>query len=342
MTLEAGLPERSLPARIGLAHEGLYGFLRELADAVMVVARDMGSEARDVSTAAEEAEVDVVLAIGSVFLYPDLVARPRTARRVLWYTEPLPRMTGSSGGIHDLLPTGRLLDVSRRVLPPLARTAAWRRWREKAANVREPMHNLVQLRRHAAAFDRIVIDAHARARGAIAAGIPVDVVPFGYHPAFAGPIGATVLRDIPVVALGNVDPIARRYRITAALEDGLARSGVELARIDGRVYGPARRAMLERTQVLIDIQRIPGNYPLYNFLLAAAAGAALVTEPLLRPEPLVPGVHYVEADAFGLAQAALDLLADEPRRLRMVEAAQALLTTDLDLRRTLPLALGWQ
>ena len=328
-----------LPARLGLAHEGLYGFLRELADAVVEVARGMGSDARDVSTADEEAEVDAVLAIGSVFLYPDLVARPKTARRVLWYTEPLPRMTGEGGGIHDRLPTGRLLDVGRRALP-IGRTAAWRRWREKAANVREPLHNLVQLKRHAAAFDRIVIDAHARAQGAIAAGISVEVVPFGYHPSFAGPIGATVPRDIPVVALGNVDPIARRYRITAALEEGLASSNVELARIDGRFYGAARRATLERARVSVDIQRIPGNYPLYNFILATAAGAALVTEPLLKPEPLVPGVHYIEADASGLAQATLELLADEPRRLRMVEAAQALLATDLDLRRTLPLALG--
>jgi hypothetical protein len=66
----------------------------------------------------------------------------------------------------------------------------------------------------------------------------------------------------------------------------------------------------------------------------------MVTEPLFRPEPLVPGVHYVEAETSDLAQAALDLLKDEPRRRRLVEAAQALLTKDLDLRRTLPLALG--
>src|SRR5687768_1569419 len=94
------------PARLGIADEGLWGFLRELADAVMVVAREMGSEARNVNNAAEEAAVDTVLAIGSVFLYPGLVARPHTARRVLWHVEPLPRMSGSSrGGIHRWLPT---------------------------------------------------------------------------------------------------------------------------------------------------------------------------------------------------------------------------------------------
>lgn len=330
-----------LPARLGIAHEGCYGFLRELGEAVMEIARDQGSTARDVDTAADEAQVDVVLAIGSVFLYPSLVARPRSARRVLWHMEPLPRISaGSSGGIHRLLPTGRMLDVSRQALPPLGRTAAWRRWREQAANVREPLSNLVQLRRHARAFDRIVIDARSRAQGALEAGIPVEVVPFGYHPSYAGPIGASGPRDIDVVALGNVDPKARRRRILTGVEAELRRWNMALTRVSGHVYGAERRAILERARVSIDVHRIPGGYPLYNFILASAAGAALVTEPLTRPEPLVPGVHYVEAQTSDLATAARDLHRDEPRRARMVEAAQALLATDLELRRTLPRALG--
>jgi hypothetical protein len=331
----------TLPARLGLADEGLWGFLRELADAVMVTARELGSEARNVTSAADEAQVDVVLAIGSVFLYPGLVARRRSALRVLWHVEPLPlTAAGSRGGIHRWLPTGRLLDLTRGAVPPLGRTATWRRWREQAANIREPRSNLVQLRRHAGAFDRIVIDAHARSEGALQAGLTVDVVPFGYHPAYAGPIGSSGPRDIDIVALGNVDPKARRQRIMGAVEDELGRANVRVTRISGHVYGAERRAVLERARVSLDVHRIPGGYPLYNFILASAAGAALVTEPLRRPEPLVQGVHYVEADTADLARAASELLSDEPRRRRIVEAAQALLTTDLDLRQTLPRALG--
>lgn len=331
----------ALPARLGIADEGLWGFLRELADAVMVTVGEMGVEALNVSDAAAEAEVDVLLAVGSVFLYPDLVARPRSARRVLWHVEPLPRMsTSHRDGIHRWLPTGRLLDLGRSAVPPLARAARWQRWREQAANVREPRHNLDQLRRHLAAFDRVVIDAQSRAQGALEAGIPVDVVPFGYHPAYAGPIGATGPRDIDVVALGNVDGVARRHRILGAVEDELGRSNTTLTRISGHVYGADRRGLLERARVSVDVHRIPGGYPLYNFILASAAGAALVTEPLFRPEPLVPGVHYVEAETSRVAQVTLELLADEPRRRRIVDASQALLASDLDLRRTLPRALG--
>jgi hypothetical protein len=326
---------------LGIAHERCYGFLRELGEAVMEIAREQGSEVRDIDTAADEAQVDVVLAIGSVHLYPGLVTRPHAARRVLWHTEPLPRTTAPPrGGLHRYMPTGRLLDLSRAAVPPLARTAAWRRWREGAANVREPLSNMAQLRRHAAAFDRIVIDTQARAEGAFAAGLAVEVVPFGYHPKYAGPIGATGPRDIDVVALANVSPIARRHRILRAVEDELGRSGSKLARIGGHVYGARRRSELERARVAIDVHRIPGGHPLYTFILASAAGVALVTEPLNKPEPLVPGVHYVEAVENELAGAVRELLADEPRRLRVVEAAQALLTTQLDLRRTLPRALG--
>ncbi|MEA2677051.1 MAG: hypothetical protein QOJ81_1192 [Chloroflexota bacterium] len=330
-----------LPARIGIAHETCFGFLRELGEAVMDIARESGRDARDVDSADDEAGVDLVLAIGSVHLYPDLVARPRSARRILWHTEPLPRTTAPSrSGVHQWLPTGRILDISRAALPSLERSAAWRCWREQAANVREPLTNLAQLRHHAAAFDRIVIDAHSRAEGAFEAGLHVEVVPFGYHSTWAGPIGASGQRDIEIVAMGNVSPIARRLRILTALEDELSRSNIKVSRISGHVYGAARRSALERARVSIDIHRIPGGYPLYNFILASAAGAALLTEPLIKPAPLVAGVHYVEAEAADLARAARDLLADEPRRLRMVEAAQQLLRTDLDLHRTLPLALG--
>jgi hypothetical protein len=307
----------------------------------MIIARDMGVEARNVSNSAEEADVDLVLAIGSVFLYPDLVARPKTARRVLWHTEPLLRKsTASEDGIHPWLPTGRLLDISRALVPRLANTKRWRLWREKAASVREPRRNLVQLRRHAKAFDRIVIDANCRAQGALEAGIPIEVVPFGYHASYAGPIGSNRPRDIDVMAMGNADPIARRHRVLVPIEAELAESNVNVVRVSGHTYGTQRRAMLERARVSLDVHRIPGNEPNHNFVLVTAAGAALVTEPVLQPGPLVPGVHYVEAEPSGLAQATRDLLADEPRRLRMVEAAQELLRTELDLRRNLLRALG--
>jgi hypothetical protein len=252
-------------------------------------------------------------------------------------------MRGPGDRLHKALPTGKLLDWGGAALPPLRRTAAWQRWREEAANVREPVTNLAWLRRHAKAIDRIVIDTDARADGARDAGFSFDVVPFGYHEAYAGPLAdpaAGPERDIAVLTLANISRLARRYRLTAAITEELGRSQIELVRVADHTYGAERRAILERTRVVLDVHRLPGSHPWFRFVLSAAAGAAMISEPIARPAPLIPGVHYLEADTADLARAASDLLADEPRRRRLVEAAQSLLTSDLHLRHTLRLALG--
>jgi glycosyl transferase family 1 len=331
-----------LPARLGVESEGIWGFIAELNGAVIACARELGMASSEVNGAADESAVDVVLTVGSVNLYPDLLARPKTARRVLWHVEPLPLSTGERGErVHRALPTGKLLDLGRAALPPVARTGTWRRWREQAANVREPVTNLAWLRRHAGALDRIVVDTAARAEGAVAAGLAVDVVPFGYHPGYAGPLAdPSSGREVDVLTMANISPLARRHRLIAAIGADLRTAGIELFRMPDHTYGAQRRQLLDRARVVIDVHRLPGSHPLFRFILSAAAGAAMISEPLARPEPLVPGVHYVEAAVADMAQATRDLLADEPRRRRIVAAAQALLTSDLDLHRTLPLALG--
>ena len=328
--------------RLGLETEDVSGFIGELTQAAGAVARELGMATREVSTSAEEQEVDVLLVVGSVNLYKDFAARQRRTRRVLWHVEPLPQPRGGAGDrLHRALPTGKLLDLSGAALPPLKRTAAWRRWREEAANVREPITNLAWLRRHAAAIDRIVIDTASRADGALDAGIVFDVVPFGYHASYAGPIVSPASdRDISVFTLANISPLARRHRLIARIAEELRAADIELVSLPDRVFGAERHALLARTRVVADVHRLPGTHPIFRFILATAAGAAIVSEPMAQPAPLVPGVHYVEAETGDLARAIVELLADEPRRQRMVEAAQQLLTTDLDLRRTLPLALG--
>jgi hypothetical protein len=332
--------------RLGLETEGIPGFIAELTNAAGVAARELGMEPREVSTSADESAVDTLLAVGSLNLYPDLVARQRSARRVLWHVEPLPQpIRGPADRLHRALPTGKLLDLGGAALPPLRRTSAWQRWREEAANVREPVTNLAWMRRHGHAMDRIVIDTDARADGARDAGFAFDVVPFGYHEAYAGPMAASASepgseRDIAVLTLANISPLARRYRLTAAIAEELRESNLELVRVPDHTYGAERRAILERTRVVLDVHRLPGSHPWFRFVLSTAAGAAMISEPLPMPAPLIPGLHYVEADTADLARAASDLLADEPRRRRLVEAAQSLLISELHLRRTLPLALG--
>jgi hypothetical protein len=214
---------------------------------------------------------------------------------------------------------------------------ALRRAREQAAIVREPLDNLRLLKTGAPKFDRIVIDAHDRAAGAIAAGLAVDVIPYGYHESYAGPINGNGDRPIDAVLLGHfVGRHGRRQRLVETVERGLAARGIGLTRLLRGTYGKERADVLARTRVVLDIHRLPGNWPGFRFIVASAGGAALISEPLARPEPLVPGVHYVEAAAQDMADAAAELLADEPRRRRLVAAAQHLLATELHLNAILP------
>jgi hypothetical protein len=131
----------------------------------------------------------------------------------------------------------------------------------------------------------------------------------------------------------------RRQRVVEELERDFNARRVPLTKVTGHAYGVERGALLRQARVVVDVHRIPGNHPGFRWIVASAAGAAVVTEPLTSPEPLVPGVHYLETATGALAQAVERLLADEPARRRLVDAAQELLAGDLHMRRQLPLAL---
>lgn len=329
------------PFVLGLAEERQSGFSAELMRGVEASAAELGWGHVRVNDAQQEASCDVLLAIGNVRLFPDLLRRRKAAARVLWHGEILPRPTDESGStIHSLLPTGRLLDTVFAVAPGAERVTALRHRREQAAIVREPLANLKLLQRAFPAFDRVVVDSHDRAEGALRAGLPVSVVPYGYHESYAGPLQAAGDRPRDALLLAHmVGRHGRRQRLVALLERQLAERGYALTRLTSGTYGRRRSEILGRTRVVVDIHRLPGNYPGFRFIVASAAGAALVSEPLARPEPLIPGVHYVEAREDGMANAVAALLADEAARLRQVEVAQALLSGELHMSRVLPKVL---
>jgi hypothetical protein len=328
--------------RLGVAEEDQSGFSEELTAAAEAAAEELGWSHRRINTATDEAAVDCVLAIGNVRLFPDLLARSKTARRVLWHGETLPRPTAESGTrLHRVMPTGRLLDTAFTVAPPSQRSASLVKLREQAAIVREPLANLKLLQKSAPAFDRIVIDSRDRAEGAIGAGLKVAVVPYGYHESYAGPLDKTgSARPIGALLLAHlVGRYGRRQRVVEQLERNFDARQIPLTKVISGTYGAERGALLRQARVVIDVHRVPGNHPGFRWIVASAAGAALVTEPLAYPEPLVPGVHYVEATAEAMPEAVERLLADEPARRRVIDAAQELLATDLHMKHQLPLAL---
>ena len=159
-------------------------------------------------------------------------------------------------------------------------------------------------------------------------------MPFGYHERHAGPMTAADAgpRDLPMLMLGSRAGHTRRARRV----DGLVRSeaGRDLTIVEG-VWGSERAALLRRTRVVVDIHRIPGNFVGLRLLLTLAAGAVLVTEPMTDPWPFIPGVHYLEAQASDILGVACALAEDDVRRVRLVEAGQALLRGSLTMQASL-------
>jgi hypothetical protein len=176
----------------------------------------------------------------------------------------------------------------------------------------------------------------SRDRGHVlsANGLASRVVPFGYHPAAAGPLLApsAVERDVAVSILGRgLDGRpGRRSRTLARLVPAIERLG-PVVLVDG-VWGAARDALLARTRIVLDVQNAAGNFGGLRFVTALAAGAALVTDTLDDPFPFESGIDHLEAPVDGLVAAVSALLDDEPRRQALVEAGQARLVDELSMR----------
>ncbi len=312
---------------------------REIGTALLAEAAAMGIDARPVATAEDEAQVDLVIAIGMPVAYPDLMRRPATATRLHWFADPLPAAPRGFGErLHRVVPTGWLLDRSVRLVPGLARSARFRAARETAEREREQHKNERLIKATMAHFDHLVLDTTDRAERAALLGLQSRAVPFGYHPTFAGPLGAPATgRDIDVLFFGRfTGPFARRRRIFDEVSGELAAAGIAVTSPDSSgIVGEERRSTLERVKVVLDIQRMEGVGETLRYVFAAAAGAVMVTEPADRRDLLIPGRHIVEAPADKLADAIVELLHDEDRRAAMVAASYELLATDLSMRSAL-------
>jgi glycosyltransferase involved in cell wall biosynthesis len=69
-------------------------------------------------------------------------------------------------------------------------------------------------------------------------------------------------------------------------------------------------------------------------LLGMANKALVVAEPIYRPSPYRPGVHYVSASLDEMPEAIGRYLADEESRRRITDAAYRFVTEELTMERS--------
>jgi hypothetical protein len=333
-----------MSATLGLANGAADPLTRSLVDAVEAAWREDGGDVRRVACAADEAAVDVLLAIGLPRYYRDLLAGPRTAFRIAWVGEPLPRLRndGPPRAIERLGAAGILRIVRSAARPlralPLPERASW--LRASLGEERERAANLVEVIDCARRVDRLVTTSRDRAAVLAAHGVAARVVPWGQHPVFAGPLTSAAAgpRDLPILLLGSAVRRGRGRRSVTVRQLGYDRAP-DLT-VAGDVWGSDRDALLRRTRVLLDIHRAEGNFVGLRLLLATAAGAAMVTEPMTDPYPFEPGRHFVSAPAARLLSEARALTTDERRRREIVDNAQALCAAELTMGRSLERVLA--
>jgi hypothetical protein len=327
---------------LGLDRDPLFS---DLIEAVRAAAIELGIETRGVTTSTQAAGADRLLLVGRPGRYGALLGG-HLPRRIVWTGEPLPP---DRAGPTAASPAGAA--GSRRLPPRVVRglgTVArgmplpgpLDRRRVSVAVDRLVRANLEELEAAAASGVRIVVTSRDRGRALESHGLAATVVPFGYHERHAGPLTPADAgpRDVPMLMLGSRATHTRRARELGDLRR--TREGRHLHIADG-VWGHDRAALLRRTRVVVDIHRIPGNFVGMRLLLAIAAGAVVVTEPMTDPFPFVPGVHHLEATLEDLLPVAAELAGDDRRRADMVEAGQALLRGDLAMRVSLGRVLEW-
>ena len=337
--------------RLGLARGGPDPLTDSLLEAIACAGKSIDVRCEWVRDGVDVPACDAILVVGAPRSYAWFLDSPETAPRISWFGEPLPRP--SSGAAQGGQPPaavrsggtrGTVIRAARRYAGPLRRMTPPGRlgvWREAVAIEHERVDNLAMAAWCRDRGARIVVTSRDRGASLAAAGIPASVVPFGYHPRHAGPLTpADTPRDIAVLLIGTSlhDTRQRRGRILARLRPGLQRLG-QVVEIDGR-WGNDRDELLRRTRVILDIQRVPGNFTGLRWLLASAAGAVHVVEPMDDPAPMRDGIDHVEAPSDELVEAVARLLQDEPRRRSMVDEAQRMLGDELAMHRSLERVLA--
>lgn len=261
---------------------------------------------------------DVVLILENCQWFPTLLrdlqrSRPRRPFVVAWHWEPLP------------LPRSAGVPASRLHLREWAKILL----RDRRTNdTRSNLATLERLRRHALP-DALVVSSRAWQESLAEQGIDSHWIPYGAEP--APPCDEAPARDIDALFLGALD-VPRRRRIFSRLRE----KSVDLTAV-GSWHSPAywganRSRLLRRARTLLNVARSAGQVSADRLLLGMTHEALVVSEPLYRPDPFVPGEHYVEARIDEIPDVLRYYRENPGERTRIVDRAHRFVNEELHMQ----------
>jgi hypothetical protein len=258
---------------------------------------------------ADFSAADVLIFLGNAAWRPQVIRQLRQTPKALrpfvavWHWEPLPpsRASGLPRPKLGLRELGKIVLRDPRATDPYTNFSILKRLRQEGI------------------VDFLAVSTRGRQEFLEEQGIASSFIPLGCGPQHGQDLGLD--RDIDVLFLGDVR-MARRRRAL----DFLNRNGIHVTVAgsweDPQYWGEHRTKLLNRTKILLNVARTAGDYSGLRMLLGAANGAAILSEPLYRPEPFLPGQHYIEAELQQLPSAAACLLQNHARRTALTAAAR--------------------
>jgi hypothetical protein len=270
----------------------------------------------------EPGRAELVIIWGAPWWYPQAMrsllrmSRAERPRVLLWHTEPLP------------LPRAAGFPRERRSVRELAKIVL----RDKRiSDARSNLNRLVGLAR--AGFPDVLVVPYAASAETLADhGLQAHLVPIGSGPRHC--VDLALERDVDVLFIGALE-VPRRRRLLRRLH----RAGLDVQAVGAwanpAFWGEERARLLNRTRILLNLGRFPGQLSGHRFVLGMGAGALVVSEPVYRPEPFVAGAHYVSAEVDALPEVVHRLLADEEERAAIAERGRRFTCGELTMERSL-------
>lgn len=159
-------------------------------------------------------------------------------------------------------------------------------------------------------------------------GISAHWVPIGYDPSRGCDLG--LCRDIEVLFLGTLN-VPRRRRILEHLRHGGVNLLVMGSPSDPSCWGENRTRLLNRTKILLNVARSPGQLPDTRLILGMANKALVISEPIYNPAPYEPGKHYVSATLEEMPEIIAYYLTHESERERIANEGHRFITQEVPL-----------